>query len=140
MTWMMFNALRSPTPYVLSTRAMQKQWIPPSGASALPRNIRAKIPERFQFWYIKDTAQRREVRDNLVSEVKKNLLKLDGISTGQFKFLVQIWKGQKVIREGPSRTLYYFMLKRGRNYFSIALTQRERHKRRRRSGPPLRAR
>ena len=56
-----------------------------------------------------------------MSEVKKKLLKLDSISTGQFKFLVQTWKGQKVIREGPSRTLYYFVLKRGQNYFSLAL-------------------
>ena len=121
MTWMMFNALRTPTPYVLSTRAVQKQWIPPCEASALPRIIRTKIPERFQFWHIKDTAQRRAVRDSLVSEVKKKLLKLDSISTGQFKYLMQTWKGQKVIREGPSRTLYYFVLKRGQNYFSIAL-------------------
>ena len=121
MTWMMFNALRTPTPYVLSTRAVQKQWIPPYEASAVPRNIRAKIPERFQYWAIRDAARRRAVRDNLVSEVKKKLLKLDSISTGQFKFLVQTWKGQKVIREGPSRTLYYFVLKRGQNYFSLAL-------------------
>jgi hypothetical protein len=100
---------------------VQKQWIPPFEASALPRNIRAKIPERFQFWRIKDTAQRRGVRDNLVSELKKKLLKFESISTGEFKYLMQTWKGQKVIREGPSRTLYYFVLKRGHNYFALAL-------------------
>ena len=75
MTWMMFNALKSPTPYVLSTRAVNKKWVPPYNNSALPRNIRNKIPGRFQYWKIKDASRRREARDELVSEIKKKLLK-----------------------------------------------------------------
>jgi len=115
----MFNALRTPTPYVLSTRAVQKQWISPDDVSCLPRAIRARVPTQFRYWTLK--SKRREVRDELVSQIKKKLLQLESISSGQFKFLVQTWKGQKVIREGPSRTLYYFVLKRSNNYFSIAL-------------------
>jgi hypothetical protein len=72
---MMFRALRSPTPYVLSNRAVLKQWVPPHNVSGLPRNIRAKIPERFRYWTFENTAKRREVRDNLVAELKKKLLK-----------------------------------------------------------------
>ena len=66
-------------------------------------------------------SKRRAVRDELVEQIKKKLLQLESISAGEFKYLEQTWKGQKVIREGPSRTLYYFVLKRGGNYFSIAL-------------------
>jgi hypothetical protein len=33
MTWIMFHALRSPTPYVLSNRAVTKQWVPPYNVS-----------------------------------------------------------------------------------------------------------
>jgi len=119
MTWMAFNALKSPTPYVLSTRAVKKQWVPPTGVSALPRNIRAEIPEKFQYWKAKDN--RRQVRDELVAEIKKKLIKLDSVSRGQFKFLKQTWRGQKVIREGPSRTQFYFVLKRGDDYFALAV-------------------
>ena len=56
-----------------------------------------------------------------MGQIKKKLLQMESLSSGQFKFLVQTWKGQKVIREGPSRTLYYFVLKRSNDYFSIAL-------------------
>jgi len=119
MTWMAFNALKSPTPYVLSTRAVSKQWVPPVGISALPRNIRTKIPEKFQYWKVKDN--RRQVRDALVAEIKKKLIKLDSVSRGQFKFLKQTWRGQKVIREGPSRTQFYFVFKHGDNYFALAV-------------------
>jgi len=121
LTWMMFNALKSPTPYVISARAVKKAWMPPYGASALPHNIRNKIPEKFQYWKIKDASRRREIRDELVKEIKKKLLKLDSIAQGRFKFLKQTWKGQKVVREGPSRIQYYFVLKHGKNYFSLAL-------------------
>jgi hypothetical protein len=75
LTWFCFNALKSPTPYVISTRAVNKKWVPPYNNSALPRNIRSKIPERFQYWKIKDASRRREVRDELVNEIKKKLLK-----------------------------------------------------------------
>jgi hypothetical protein len=118
MTWMAFTAIKSPTPYVLSTRAVKKQWVPPAGSSALPRNVRSKIPEKFRYW---NKDNRRQVRDELVAEIKKKLVKLDSISQGQFKLLKQIWKGQKVIREGPSRTQYYLLLKRFHDYFAFAV-------------------
>jgi len=121
MTWFMFNALKSPTPYAISTRAVKKQWVPPYEVSALPRDVRSKIPEKFRYWTIKDATQRRKVRDELVNEIKKKLLKLDSISQGEFKFLKQTWKGQEVIRKGPSRTQFYFVLKHAKNYFSLAL-------------------
>lgn len=121
MTWMMFNALKTPTPYVLSTRAVKKAWCPPFNASALPRNIRTKIPTKFLYWKIKDASKRRTIRDELVSEIKKKLLKVESTGQGDFKFIKQTWRGQKVIRAGPSRTLYYFILKHDKTFFSLAL-------------------
>jgi len=76
---------------------------------------------------VKDASKRRALRDELVEQLKKKLVQLESISTGEFKYLVQTWKGQKVIREGPSRTLYYFVLKRAKNYFSIALNSSALH-------------
>ena len=121
MTWMMFNALKSPSPYVISARAVKKKWVPPFGVSALPKTIRTKIPNGFQYWKIEDTSKRRDVRDELVNIIKEKLLKLDSIRQGEFKLLKQTWKGQKVIRKGPSRTVYYLILKQDKNYFALGL-------------------
>lgn len=123
MTWMMFSALKSPTPYTISNRAAKKAWVPPFEASALPRNIRSKVPEKFRYWKEKDKKKRLEIRDELVDEIKKKQVKVDSISQGdaEFKFIKQTWRGQKVIREGPSRTLYYIILKQDKSYFSLAL-------------------
>lgn len=122
MTWMMGKS-KSQIPYTITTRAVKKKWVPPFEASALPRNIRNKVPEKYAYWKIKDTRKRRELRDELVEEIKKKQVKLDAISQGdaEFKFIKQTWRGQKVIREGPSRTLYYVILKQDKSYFSLAL-------------------
>ena len=80
LTWMMNVALKSPTPYVISTRAVKKAWVPPFEASALPRNIRNKVPEKFRYWKEKDEKKRLKIRDGLVEEIKKKLLKLGGQS------------------------------------------------------------
>lgn len=47
-----------------------------------------------------------------MQQIKKQLikLKLDAIGQARFRFIKQTWKGQKVIREGPSRTLYFFLI------------------------------
>ena len=75
-TWMFFKAKTS-TPYVLSTRAVKKKWIPAYGASALPRNLRDKVPEKYRYWKKKDEKIRLEVRDELVEVIKEKLVKLD---------------------------------------------------------------
>ena len=76
LTWMMFKA-KTELPYVLSARAVDKKWIPPYDTSALPRRIRNKIPERFQYWKKKDEKIRLECRDKLVEAIKEKLVKLD---------------------------------------------------------------
>ena len=85
LTWFCFNALQTPTPYVLSTRAISKKWIPPYGASALPRNIRDKVPEKYRYWKKKDERIRLECRAELVEAIKKGLLKMDAIKKGKAK-------------------------------------------------------
>jgi len=60
------------TPYVLGESAVKDGWIPPQGISALPKEIRDKIPEKFQFWKHRDKRTRIQIRDELV---KAELLK-----------------------------------------------------------------
>ena len=118
MTWMMGKS-KSQIPYTITARAVKKKFIPPHKVSALPRRIRDKIPEKFRYWEIKDTSKRREIRDVLVEEVKKKLLKLDAIKKGKFKILRQTFEGRKIIREGPTRTRYFLATKIGSTYWSL---------------------
>ena len=67
------DLLRSLTASVLSNRVVQKRWVPPYNVSAVPWNARAKIPAKFRYWTFVDKTKRREVRDDLVSAIKRKL-------------------------------------------------------------------
>lgn len=57
-------------PYVLSSRAVRKKWIPPNGVPALPKFIRDQIPKEYHYW--NQTGEKaRSVRDALVEYNKK---------------------------------------------------------------------
>ena len=84
-TWMFFKT-KTDTPYVLSTRAVKKKFVPPHKVSALPRRIRDKIPEKYKYWEQTDKKKRLEIRDKLVNEIKKKLLvKLDAIKKAKIE-------------------------------------------------------
>ena len=110
MTWMCSVALTEKTPYVISSRAVEKKWTPPYGHSALPANLKSKVPKEYKYWEMKDPKKRLEKRDEFVVEIAKKQLKLDSTGPAKYKILRQTWKGQKVIREGASRTIYYFLI------------------------------
>jgi|GEM_PF-968576 len=138
MTWMMFIATESPTPYVISERAVEKAWVPPESVSCLPRKVRSKVPQAYQYWHAQEPTKRREIRDELVKQLEKRgatkiidaILAIldkrfdDTAVPAEFKLLKQTWKGQQVIREGASRTIFYLILKgpdRQNNHIGFAL-------------------
>ena len=53
------------TPYVLSSEASRKGWMPPLGYSALPKKVRQKVPAELQYWKAKSTAEAKRLRDDL---------------------------------------------------------------------------
>jgi hypothetical protein len=81
----------SPTPYVISERAVKKAWIPPQGASCLPRKARTKVPEAYQYWHAQEPAKRRAIRDELVKRLKERarMMKSDADDSVRFKLLKQ---------------------------------------------------
>ena len=109
MTWMAV-ATKEQTPYVISRRAVAKKWIPGFGHSALPKKLRLKVPEKYRYWRYRETSKQREIRDELVKELGKKLVKEDALGPAIYKVFRQTWKGPTVIREGPSRTRYYFTI------------------------------
>lgn len=124
MTWMASIAKASPTPYVLGNRAKNKTWIPPYTFSALPAKIRKRIPKNLRYWNHKNLNERLELRAELVRQIKKRLLQLDNVGPARFRFIKQTWKGRKVIREGPSRVIYYFVIfqrSEGKEEFGLAI-------------------
>jgi len=98
-------------PYVLSQEAVDKQWIPPNGLSALPEEIRSQIPAQLRYWTEKGD-KARQVRDQLLDAIKEGRLKInfDAVLHGKriekavHPYVIQwhYWKKVKVIREAPS--------------------------------------
>jgi len=61
------------TPYVLSEDAMEKDWLPPKGISALPRKIREKVPKELRYWEVsgKEALERRRTLAERFEELTK---------------------------------------------------------------------
>lgn len=110
MTWMAV-ATKEKTPYVISRRAVTKKWFPGFGHSALPKKIRAKVPDKYMYWRYRETNKQLEIRDELVEELgKKLVVQADAKGPAIYKVFRQTWKGPTVVREGPARTRYYFAI------------------------------
>lgn len=94
--WVLMQPLDQ-TPYVLSKGAIEKNWLPPKGTSALPKLIRDKIPPEVKFW---------EMAKSQALAARKKLLDIKALthSTSKAVFIVQHhwWRGQIVVRFGPS--------------------------------------
>ena len=98
------------TPYVLSRRAEQENWIPPYGASCLPREIREKIPKEYQYWKVKDKQRRIEIRNQLRKLLPKLNITYEGVKLENRKlpyvYQWHYWKKRVIKRVGPSAEHY----------------------------------
>jgi len=73
------------TPYVLSSRAVRRKWIPPKGISCLPPEIRQQIPEEYRYWKFDDKQKRLEVRDKLVEAIRKGEVRIRPVTVKRRK-------------------------------------------------------
>jgi len=119
-------------PYVLSKRAVDKGWMPPDKKSALPKQIRKKIPDEFQYWKVTGT-KARDIRDSLVKAIKDGVVKIefeeirkqeeDKEIKGDYTFSYQWFKGPVVVREGPSKEQWHIFLDFGKKKVAHILLQ-----------------
>jgi len=58
--WLSWTA-EDDTPYVLSSRAIGKDWMPPVGHSALPQRIELRVPKTLQYWKEGDEDMRKKL-------------------------------------------------------------------------------
>lgn len=110
------------TPYVLGKEAVEKDWMPPDGVSALPAAIRSQIPRDLRYWEsigAKAMAQ----RNALVQAISDGSVKLKMTapylaSTRKamdvdWVLQEQSWRGPVVIRTGPSGRIWYLRIGEG---------------------------
>lgn len=110
LAWMFFYT-KNP-PYVLTSRAVKKGWLPPKSHSALPRHIRNQIPKQYQYWKSDDVgATRNALRKAMRKEVKIKMDFDEPVKSVGYILMKQTWRGQIVTRLGPSKTIYHLLLK-----------------------------
>jgi len=109
--WLIWKAKDQTTPYVLSQRAMKQQWIPDKGDSALPRHIRERLPPEYKYWEADSSDERIRIRDGLVEAMKEGKIKL--LEQPSFSLHRRWFKGQTVIRRGPSQVVYDLRIQTG---------------------------
>jgi hypothetical protein len=74
--WLLIKPVNQ-TPYVISNRAVEEEWVPSRGFSCLPEVIRKQVPKEYRYWEAQDG--RRATRDALVAAIKQGEVSLPGI-------------------------------------------------------------
>ncbi len=108
------------TPYCLSKDAVLKNWLPPSGISALPKYIRKKIPPELRYWETTDRKKALAMRKEIVERKLLDFEKMKEERFGLYRVTFKRTKGDEkipviVIRFGPS-TEFYVLSFAGNNW------------------------
>ncbi len=76
-----FSKMAGPVPGVLTVEAVEAQYMPEVGHSALPLSLEGDVPAEFRYWMVSDAAQAREIRDALVEKAiftHASIVEVDG--------------------------------------------------------------
>jgi len=109
--WVLMQPLDQ-TPYVLSDGAIEKDWLPPKGVSALPKAIKENVPDRLKFWNLsrkealeprKELASMEElVTPVIASRSSERSEESAKQSNPSFVLQHHWWRGPIIVRFGPS--------------------------------------
>ena len=117
-------------PYILSSRAVKLEVMPPEGLSWLPKHIRSQIPKQYQYW--KEKGQKaKTMRDELVKAIKKEIkISFDSAQDettmskkGKFTLSHIGWRGPIVQRLGWSRQEWHLFLEDKEKAIDIIMDQ-----------------
>ena len=120
------------TPYVLSQGAIEKNWLPPKGISAIPKAMRAHIPERLKFWKLpkKEALEARKelaTMEELVPPRTTHSTAVNRVTGNQVtvnsSFILQHhwWRGQIVVRFGPSTEHWDLRIRQDKKIWHLVL-------------------
>ena len=107
--WLTFFSKSGETPYTISRRALNQNWMPPSGTSALPQNVKVQIPKDRQYWRAKNA---KAVRDQLVDDIGKRRTSLK-LSPGLQFAVKRVWHKGPEVQRGLPVTRYWLLLYSG---------------------------
>ncbi len=107
--WLTFFTKPEDLPYVISSRAVAKPWMPPKGVSALPEYVRSQIPRNRQYWRAKNA---KAVRDGLVKEIKAKKVPIKLEAGLQFA-VKRVWHKGPEVRRGLPVTRYWLIIHDG---------------------------
>lgn len=111
------------TPYVLSEGAIDEDWLPPQGTSALPEVIREQVPVNLRYWnYSGDKAL--ELRKTLVSETDFDYSRIkEAEDSPEFVLQRKWYRGPIQVRYGPTEEIWYIRIKKDGEVFNLALRE-----------------
>ncbi len=107
--WLTFFTKPEDLPYVISQRAVTKEWMPPKGVSALPEYVRSQIPRNRQYWRAKNA---KAVRDGLANEIKTKKVPIKLEAGLQFA-VKRVWHKGPEVRRGLPVTRYWLIIHDG---------------------------
>jgi ATP-dependent DNA ligase len=124
--WIMMD-VKNQTPYVLNKQSAD-DWVPPKGYSCLPKEIedeiKSNLSPKYHYWRMEKEEDRRESRDMLVKDIELHEIGVPETksvdvakSSAEYKLIHRWWKGQFVVRFGPSTELWDFIIKDGENFY-----------------------
>jgi len=103
--WMGFFTLPDKLPYTITKRAIEKNYMPPQGISALPKSIRSQVPSVYQYW-TKKGKEAEQTRTALVTAIKKKDVVIK-LAAGLRFAIKQFWyRGPVHIRGTPNMFFY----------------------------------
>jgi len=117
--WFAWKA-KTDEPYVLTRRSITSNYHTHKGQSELPRHVRKQIPEQYRYW---EKPNSFEVRKALIEAIKKKEVKIrfelseeeesthSELTKGKYALVHHWWKGQTVVREGPTTEHYDLYIK-----------------------------
>lgn len=82
------------TPYVLSEKAIQENWIPKNKSSGLLQELEKKVPAEYQYWKANSDLEYIKIRNFYVNYLKENK-KYDEFKKSDYKKGVEISEAQR---------------------------------------------
>ena len=110
--WVMMQPV-DPAPYVLSSGAIDKDWLPPKDISALSQVIRKNVPRSLRYWTL-PRSKALEARKELAQMEELNLQNSMN-PTNFFALLHQAFRGQIVVRFGASTEFWRLIIQNSKS-------------------------
>lgn len=121
------NRCEDALPHVLSKEAIEKDWMPRLGLSALPKSIRTQLPKKQRYWLCNTIAKAKSTRNKLYKALEsgdveidltlpyKKAIKKANSDHGHYSLQKQTWHKQPNIDTGPDNTIWWLRMDLGKD-------------------------